>query len=302
MWLLDLFICINYHFYSVLLDVTEISYNNEKSRLLKKNQILEHAGFSSDSDYNYNSDRKSSKKKKKSKKSKKSTKSKKNTITKSKKKKLTDKKDLVTVITLGVENSKSIIEEVLTPPSTNVDKFNSISIKRHTEESIPEKHFKSNLENDYYIDTTISHKPCTKTNNLNTISIKRHVEESIVKKHFKSNGDTDSSVFSNHMNNDNLLYKKNDCVFNNTEMNSLKPLPLMQLKPICKLSSTSETHQYNEKIQTCTVSSVQFSSLPTVSIVPILKYESGKTYSTIEQPTLEPIRIEQKDEIVEGMS
>lgn len=292
-----------FNLYKLLLDVTEVSYNNGRSRLLSKNQtILEDIEFTSDSDYNYNSDKKNVKKKKKSKKSKKSTKSRKNTNKKMKKNKLIDESDLTITITLGKDKSDSFVKKVITSPSTNEDKLNSSTINRYTEDSsIIEKHFGSNANSDIYVEKIF--EPSIKTNNLNSINIKRHMEDSIVKKHFKSNGETESSVFNSQGNNNDhlLLFKKNDSVYNNTDINSLKPLPLLKLEPFCKLSSSSGTHQYNEKIQAYTVPTVQFSSLPTVNIVPILNYETGNKYSTIEQPTLEPIRIEQKADIVEGM-
>lgn len=282
-------ICINY-FYSVLLDVTEVSYNNGRSRLLNKNQtILEDVEFTSDSDYNYNSVKRKVKKKKKSKKSKKSTKSKKNTN--KKKKKLIDQNDIS--ITLDNGKSDSFIENVITSLSTNANNLNSSSINRYTEEPIVKKHFEGNGNSDMFIEKISQHSINT---NLNSISIKRHMEDPIVKKHFKSNGDTEPSVFNSQGNNsDNLLlFKKNDTVYNNS-------LSSIKLEPFCKLSSTSGPPKYNEKIQAYSTPTVQFSPISTVNILPILKYENIKKYSTIEQPTLEPIRIEQKDDILEGM-
>lgn len=129
----------------MLLDISEVSYNNEKSNHSKKTQ--KKTGFSSDSDYSYNSDRRNGKKKKsKKKESRKSLKSKKSK--KTCKTKTTEKKNITLPalpLDLSEENNVNEIEKVRkTLSPINAKNLNSVSLKRHCETSQIEKHFKRN--------------------------------------------------------------------------------------------------------------------------------------------------------------
>lgn len=129
----------------MLLDISEVSYNNEKSNLSKKNQ--KDTKCSSDSDYSYNSDRKNGKKKKsKKKESRKSSKSKKSK--KSSKTKTTEKKNItLPVLPLDISEVNNVnevekVRKTLSP--INAKNLSSVSLKRHCETSQIEKHFKRN--------------------------------------------------------------------------------------------------------------------------------------------------------------
>lgn len=129
---------------------------------MKKNdRIVDAIELTSDSDYSYSSERKSSKKKRsKKKESKRSTKSKKSKKTQKKKSRAKERVVALPLVNLSDEDSDCNIEKIITISPINANTFNSMDIKRHSEDSQIEKCLKindsestvfSNISNDYLL-------------------------------------------------------------------------------------------------------------------------------------------------------
>ncbi|VVC37085.1 Hypothetical protein CINCED_3A019289 [Cinara cedri] len=174
----------------------ELSYNNLKSGLKRKNEILKNLDFTSDSDYSYNSEKKKKKKKSKKKICKKNSKSKKS---KKKSKELT--KEYKPTKMLPIIPSPVMPSLDIQPPVINSFP-NEVS-----DGSILQQHYTSHL--------------------------KRKYEESQREKHFKGHKDletifgTNSNVdISVHTNKSKNMYKElkplSPIMFDNLSTNSLK--------------------------------------------------------------------------------
>jgi len=216
----------------LFLDVTEVSYNNGRSRLLKKNQsILEDIEFTSDSDYCDSSEKKSAKKRKsKKRETKKNSKSKKKKISKSTEKKivpLDQTIDQTSSTTISLKESDNSIKKLITLSSIKSESFNSLNINKITEESRVNRYLNKTIQN--------------------------------------------STVFNNTSNNDHLLSKKCDSVNNNahSKLVIIKHVPPNNLEKPHNSSLTSLNTHVNTKYPSNYMSKVFMT--PTLKIVDIKK-------------------------------
>lgn len=194
----------------VFLDVTEVSYNNGRSRLLNKNQtILEDIEFTSDSDYCDSSVKRNAKKRKsKKRESKKNPKSKKKKNSKSTEKKIVPTDEIINQTSskaISINESDNSVKKVLTISPLKAENIGSININSITEQT---------QENKYPIKSI-----------------------------------NDSTVFNNTSNNDGLLSKKCDSVNKKAHSNVviIKPLPPTNLEKPHTSSLTSSSAQVKTK-------------------------------------------------------
>lgn len=196
----------------------------------------------SDSDYSYSSDKRNSKKKKLKKKDTKRNK-------KAKKNKKVPKSKVI--------KEKNITQDTLKQPINSSD---------------------DNSQNDNE-QNIIAVVPIN-FNTLKSIDIKQHSEEYTGEKGFKRNEDSKSSVLNNCLDNDYLLYKNNDSVYNNTNNNVLKSLQPTKLETSSNSALQIKTHNQSY------VKTVPLRS-PSINIVPLLNYEPEQKFLHIEPPTNE---------------
>jgi len=155
----------------LFLDVTEISYNNGRSRLLNKNQsILEDIEFTSDSDYCDSSEKKSAKKRKnKKRETKKNSKSKKKKIEK-KIVTLHQNIDQTSSTTISLKESDNSIKKGITISPIKSESINSSNINKITEESRVNKYLNKSIKNSKKLRNTSNNdhllsKKCDSVNN-----------------------------------------------------------------------------------------------------------------------------------------
>lgn len=134
------------------------------------------------------------------------------------------------------------------------------------------------------------------TNNFNPLNFERYSEHtSLVEKHFKKYEDSKISTYNNCLDHDYSLYKKYDNSFKNGDSNCPKPLSTLQTS--CNSSSNSVSNKNpcgilsQNNVQTVPMMS------PSVNLVPIPEFLSGKKHNKIN----EPIQIKQNNEVIEGM-
>lgn len=135
------------------MDVTEISYNNGRSRLLsKKHSILEDIEFTSDSDYCDSSEKRRSKKRKAIKRpTKKNPKYKKNKSSKSTEKISVASNESINdtdSTTISFKGNDDSIEKIITIMPINTESLNSKNINKTTEETRENKYLKKSIKND----------------------------------------------------------------------------------------------------------------------------------------------------------
>ncbi|XP_025191836.1 lysine-specific demethylase 4C-like [Melanaphis sacchari] len=143
------------------MDVTEVSYNNGRSRLLsKKHTILEDIEFTSDSDYCDSSERRRAKKRKsKKRETKKKPKSKKSKTSKSTEKKSIAPNETVNQIdstTISFKGNDNAIKKLTSISPINSASLNSIGIKRITEETRVNNYLKRNIKNSTVFNSTLN--------------------------------------------------------------------------------------------------------------------------------------------------
>ncbi|XP_008183316.1 lysine-specific demethylase 4C [Acyrthosiphon pisum] len=225
------------------MDVTEVSYNNGRSRLLNKNQsILEDIEFTSDSDYCDSSEKKSAKKRKtKKRETKKNSKSKKKKISKSTEKKnvpLDQTIDQTSSTTISIKESDNNIKKVITVSPIKSESFNSSNINKITEEARVNKYLNKSIKN--------------------------------------------STVLNNTSNNDRLLSKKCDSVNNNahSKVVIIKPLPPNNWEKPHNSSLTSLNTQVNTKYPPNYMSKVFMT--PTLKLVDIKSTQKFSTLEPIQ--------------------
>lgn len=150
----------------IFLDVTEISYNNERD-LKKRRNILERVS-TSDSDYSYNSEKRNNKKKKSKKKdTKKNKKNKKNK--KVQKHKVAVEKNVtqhtfVKPLISSDDDSISEGEKIIAVLPMNRNSLKPINIEQNSEESTGEKRFKRNEEPESSVFNNSLNNDCYKNN------------------------------------------------------------------------------------------------------------------------------------------